>query len=51
MIFLSLKKLCDNPKFFFKPNITKLWTKLDNKLSCKLRLQVHSIFFYIGCEF
>ena len=44
--FFTLKKCVTILIFFFRSNIVKLWTKFSNKLSCKLRLQLHSIFFY-----
>ena len=44
-IFYPLKKfvttLC-----FPRTNIIKLWTKFGNKFDCKLKLQLHSIFFF-----
>ena len=36
---------------FSKSNIIKLQTKFDNKLGYKLRLQLHSIFLFIGVNF
>ena len=44
MIFLPLKKICDNPKFF-RLNKIKLWTKFSSKLGCRLRLQLHLIYY------
>ena len=50
LIFLSLKKFV-TMWIFFKPNVIKHWTKFDNKLGCKLRLQLHSIFFLLDVNF
>ena len=46
MIFLPLKKICDNPKFL-RLNKIKLWTKFSSKLGCRLRLQLHLIYIYL----
>ena len=45
MIFLPLKK-CVTTLNFFRSHKIKFWIKFSNKLSCRLRLQLHSIFFY-----
>ena len=50
MIFLPLKKICDNPKFL-RLNKIKLWTKFSSKLGCRLRLQLHLIYIYIYIYF
>ena len=50
MISLSLKRICDHPKFF-KLSIITFWTKFGNKLSCRLRLQLYLIFFLLNVNF
>ena len=50
MIFLPLKK-CVTTLNFFRSNIIKLWTKFSNKLGCRLRLQLHLIFFLLDMNF
>jgi len=51
MIFFTLKKKCVTTLNYFRPNIIKFWTKFSNKLSCKLKLQLHSIFFLLAMNF
>ena len=51
MIFFTFKKNCDHPKFFFRFNIMKLWTKLDKKLCYKLNIQFHLIFLLLDVNF
>ena len=46
MIFLLLKKYVTTLNIF-RLNIIKFWTKFCNKLDCKLKLQLHSIYIYI----
>ena len=49
MILLSLKIFVTTLKFFWL-NIINFWTKFGNKLDCRLRLQLHSIYIYVNCE-
>ena len=46
MIFLLLKKYVTTLNIF-RLNIIKFWTKFCNKLDCRLKLQLHSIYIYI----
>ena len=46
MIFLLLKKYVTTLNFF-RLNIIKFWIKFCNKLDCRLKLQLHSIYIYI----
>ena len=50
MIFLAVKKYVTTLNFV-RPNIIKLWTKFSNKLGCKLRIQLHLIFFLLDMNF
>ena len=36
---------------FVRVNIINFWTKFDNKLDYRLRLQIHSIFFLLDVNY
>ena len=46
MIFFPLKKIITTLNSF-RPNIIKVWTKFRNKIGCRLKLQLHSIYFLL----